>query len=175
MDSDTTAKRIAKALLLIVERTRLRCMKSTALGIAIICTALALPTSQPSAAILSDVFDLQCVLSGPRGKSDYVLHLEVPKYFGSPRIKWVGTNTHDLRVVVFDETRIIADVDKALSGFPDKADAMSFRINRISGAVEVNYLRNPTETDPKPPKPSYQLVMDEFSESGTCTKSERAF
>jgi hypothetical protein len=151
-------------------------MKSTALSIGIICGVLALVTSQPSAALfLSDAFDLQCVLSGPSGQSKYVLHLEIPKYFGSPRIKWVGTNTHDLRVVIFDEMRIIADLDKALSGFPEKAEVMSFRINRISGEVEVNYLRRPTETDPKPPQPSYQFVMDEFSEKGTCAKSERAF
>ena len=52
-------------------------------------------------------------------------------------------NTHDLRTVIFNETSIVAELDQALSGFPSQADEMSFRMNRISDAVEVNYLRGP--------------------------------
>ena len=141
--------------------------------IGLIFVTLVLLTSETPAALLSESFDLQCAAKGPKGVSNYTLHVDVPKFVGSPRIKWVGTNTHDLRVVVFDETMIIADVDGALSGFPDQANAMSFRINRITGTVEVNYLSD-VKTDTTPP-PGFKLLLDQFSETGRCTKLERAF
>jgi hypothetical protein len=156
---------------------RAQTLKSAILGIGIICGALASLTTKSSGALLTDVFYLHCSLRGPQGAfSYYTLHIEAPKYLGSPRIQWVGTNPHeDLRVVVFDETTIIADVDTRFSNFPDKAEAMSFRINRITGAVEVNYLRNPTNADADPPPSGFRFVMTEFSETGKCTKVQREF
>jgi hypothetical protein len=58
--------------------------------------------------------------------------------------------THDLRIVRFDNTMIIADLDQRLSGWPDKADSMEFRLNRLTGDAEINYLQKPKDTDPVP-------------------------
>ncbi|WP_316174698.1 MULTISPECIES: hypothetical protein [unclassified Bradyrhizobium] len=136
---------------------------------------LASLTTEASGAFLTDVFDLRCSVNSPQRGSDYALHIEAPKYLGSPRIQWVGKNAHDLQVVVFNETTIIADVNTRLSNFPDNAEAMSFRINRITGAFEVDFLRSPTTLDGKPPFGGARLVMTEFSEIGKCSKVEREF
>jgi hypothetical protein len=150
-------------------------MKTKVLGVAVAFVLLTLSTSQLSAAVLSDVFDLQCALKGSRGITNYQLHVEAPKYVGSPRIEWIAMGTINLRVPVFDDTMIVAYLDRALIGFPEKAEAMTFRINRVTGAVEVNYLRSAATADAPPPPPGFQMVMDEFTETGRCTKSARAF
>lgn len=36
-------------------------------------------------AALAETFDLQCAAEGPKGVSNYALHIEIPKIFGSPR------------------------------------------------------------------------------------------
>jgi hypothetical protein len=66
---------------------------------------------------------------------------------------------------------IIADLDQRLSGWPDKADSMEFRLNRLTGDAEINYLQKPKDTDPVPG----WLIMNEFSAKGSCSKSERVF
>ena len=120
-------------------------------------------------------FNLQCTLSANTGIRSYALRVELPSVFGSARVQWVGVNTHDLRVIRFDDTSIIADISDKLAGWPDKADAMSFRLNRISGAAEVNYLQSPRETNPKDPWSFAQTVLTEFSEIGNCAKTAQAF
>jgi hypothetical protein len=71
----------------------------------------------------------------------------------------------------FDDTTINASLDTKLGGWPDEANLMQFRLNRITGGAELDYLQKPTKTDPWPGF----LVMEAFSERGTCSRSERAF
>ena len=134
--------------------------------------AIAVATVVFFAAFLSDTFNLACNMAGPSsGPQRYAFHIKIPKFFGQPHVAWVGTNTHDLRIVRSDDTMIIADLDQRLAGWPDKADAMEFRFGRITGDAEINYLQKPAETDQWPG----WLVMEDFSERGKCSKLERAF
>jgi hypothetical protein len=134
--------------------------------------AIALTIVAFFAASLSDSFNLACALARPSAAPQrYAFHIKIPKFFGTPQVVWAGTNTYDLRIVRFDDTMIIADLDQQLSGWPDKADSMSFRFNRVTGDAEMNYLQKPKETDQWPGWP----IMQDFSEVGHCSKSERVF
>ena len=124
----------------------------------------------------SESFNLKCSLIVRSGeRHDYAFRIEIPRFFGAARVTWVETNTHDLKIVSLDDTRIIADFGTRLSGWPDKAESISFVLNRITGDAEALYLRTPTKDDPQPPSADFKLIMDAFSEKGTCSKSERAF
>jgi hypothetical protein len=127
--------------------------------------------SRSVASPLSDSFNLACTFAGPLDHGRYAFRVTVPKFFGQPQVVWVGSNTLDLRIVRFDDTTIIADLDQQLNGWPDKADAMEFRLNRITGDAEIDYLQKPKATDQFPG----WLVMGEFSARGSCSKSEGAF
>jgi hypothetical protein len=121
-----------------------------------------------------DVFDLQCSLSDKSGAHHYAFHLEIPKYFGRYHITMVGRHTHDLDVVRLDKTKIYATLDQKLSDWPDKADKMSFDFNRVTGDAQIDYLHRPT--DPEHPLPAgFLLILDEFSQTGTCIKAKPAF
>ena len=114
---------------------------------------------------------LNCVLKSQSGEyRRYALHVEIP-FFGPTSVTWVGINPHDLKVVRFDDTMIIANVDVRLAGWPDKADQMEFRLNRLTGQAEVSFLQKPSAKDGFPGL----WVMTDFTETGSCEKSERAF
>lgn len=121
-------------------------------------------------------FNLQCsLLIGSGETHHYAFRVETSSYFGKAHVTLVGVNTHDLRIVRLDDTVIIADQEEKLGGCPDNAILQSFRLNRITGTAEVNYLRNVAPTDlPKPPE-GFLPVMDAFTEKGSCSKTERAF
>ena len=92
----------------------------------------------------------------------------------------VGRNTHDLKVVRFDNAKIYATLDQKLAGWPsDNTELMSFDFNRITGDAEINYLRRPTEAelkeDKNPPFPGALLVLSDFSEMGKCVNAKPAF
>src|SRR5262249_29791847 len=77
--------------------------------------AIAVATVVFFAAFLSDTFNLACNMAGPSsGPQRYAFHIKIPKFFGQPHVAWVGTNTHDLRIVRSDDTMIIADLDQRL-------------------------------------------------------------
>src|SRR5262249_46720053 len=115
---------------------------------------------------------LLCVLKNQTGEDRrYALHVEIPNFFGAARVTWVGSNSFDLKVERVDDTMIIADLDGRLAGWPDKADKMEFRLNRLTGEAEVSFLQKPSATDPWPGL----AVMTDFTEEGSCSKSELAF
>lgn len=122
-----------------------------------------------------DIFDLQCNLSDKSGAHRYAFHLEIPKYFGRFHITMVGRNAFDLDAVRLDKTKIYATLDQKLSGWPDKADLMSFDFNRVTGEAQIDYLHRPTDAEPAPPFAGSMLVLDEFSQTGTCLKAKPAF
>ena len=123
----------------------------------------------------SENFNLRCdLLSGSGETHHYAFRIEIPNYFGNSRVTWVGDNTHDLKVVRLDDTVIIANLEEKVRGWPDKAIKQFFRLNRITGAAEMNYLRNLEPSDPKVPE-GVLPVMGAFTETGTCSKAERAF
>jgi hypothetical protein len=124
-----------------------------------------------------DVFDLQCNLNGKSGSHRYAFHLEIPKYFGSSHVTMVGRNTFDLEVVRLDKTKIYATLDQKLSDWPDKADLMSFDFNRVTGDAEIDYLHRPTDAELKEEKDPFpgDLILDDFSKTGTCLKAKPAF
>ena len=147
-----------------------------AVGGAIIVVALI--ASASLALSEKDVFELQCSLSGKYGSGHYAFHLEIPKYFGQAQLVMVGRNTHDLKVVRFDNTKIYATLDQKLASWPNNADLMSFDFNRITGDAEIDYLHQPTEAElkeDKNPFPDALLVLSDFSEMGTCVKAKPAF
>ena len=136
-------------------------------------------------ALASQSLYLRCKLVASSGVAhEYVLRVEVPDYFGVAHVTLVGTNTSELKVVRFDDTLIIADLDQRMLGdkikfklndgvdWPDKANAMEFRLNRITGGAELNYLQKQPTTEMKN---EWSLVMEGFSEKGSCSKSDRAF
>ena len=94
---------------------------------------------------------------------------------GESRVNWIAGKNHRLRVVRLDQTAITAVLDTRLS--PDGADAMAFRINRLSGDAKIDFLRNSksTETDTNEAQPKPLTVMGEYSQTGTCSKIEPAF
>jgi hypothetical protein len=67
-----------------------RNMKTTALGIGLIFGVLALPTSQPSAAVMSDVFDLQCAAKGPQGVPLEITSRSASVNASLERRRWAG-------------------------------------------------------------------------------------
>jgi hypothetical protein len=148
-----------------------------AVGAAIIAAALI--ASASLALSEKDVFELQCNLVGKSGSGHYAFHLAIPKYFGQAQLVMVGRNTHDLKVVRFDNIKIYATLDQKLAGWPENADLMSFDFNRIIGDAEIDYLHKPTEAERKedknPPPPDYLLILDDFTEMGTCVKAKPAF
>jgi hypothetical protein len=127
------------------------------------------------ASLASETFNLQCDLTASNGVRRYAFRIDVPKFIGTANIKWVGTNTHDLEIVRIDETTIIAELKQKLYGWPEKADAMSFQFNRLTGEGTVNYLQNPPAPDPKDPWSLGRPVLSEFSEAGKCYKTDRVF
>jgi hypothetical protein len=155
--------------------------KVLAVGAAIIAAALIASVSW--ALSEKDVFELQCNLAGKSGRGHYAFHLEVPKYFGRPRLVMVGRLTLDLKVEHLDNTKIYATLDhlhQKLGGLPDNADLMSFDFNRITGDVEIDYLHQPTEAELKEEKNGplawgALLVLSDFSQMGTCVKAKPAF
>ena len=128
-----------------------------------------------------EVFELQCNLAGKSGSGHYAFHLEIPKYFGQAQLVMVGRNTHDLKVVRFDNAKIYATLDQKLAGWPsDNTELMSFDFNRITGDVEIDYLHQPTEAELKEEKNGplawgALLVLSDFSQMGTCVKAKPAF
>jgi hypothetical protein len=59
-----------------------------------------------------------------------------------------------------------------LPDWPDEANKMLFRLNRITGDAEVDYLK---QQQPTSQGNDWAIVMEGFSQKGTCSKSERAF
>ena len=153
-----------------------------------IFAAVILNSGLASAFSTSESFNLKCFLVGrPGGVREYILHVEIPKFVGKPQVMlMVESNTHALNIKQLDDTIIIAQLEltpltSADSKFtakpgmmkdsPDKTNAQEFRINRITGYTEVNYLRQSVTPDGN----RWGVGSDEFAEKGTCSKAERAF
>ena len=129
--------------------------------------------------------DLNVAAIGTTGEHHYAFHIEIPRFFGAASVTLIGgalppfnQATFNLKNVRIDDIKISASFNKTMTAFPadwpDKADTKIFDLNRITGAAVVTYLRIP-EGEPNPPPSGFLLVMDGFTEKGTCSKSERAF
>jgi len=128
---------------------------------------------------------LRCPLVGPSGeRHNYALVIETPTA-GAGRVSLVGTNSKiDMKVVRMDDTLIVANFGLWLgeaphrfrmtdvAGAPKEAEQMQFSLNRITGQTQVDYLQAPKTT---PQGQNWSVVLDAFTEKGTCSKSERAF
>ena len=128
-------------------------------------------------ALESESFNLRCTLTGPSGEHHYAFHIEIPQHFGAARVTLLvrSTLSFDLKIVHVDDTSILASLDTKMSDWPEAADLKYFRLSRISGDAEVNFLEKPTKEDPHQPPDGFLHVMDAFTQKGPCSKSERAF
>jgi hypothetical protein len=146
--------------------------------IGMLVAAIAITVIGTAASAAESIY-LRCILVGSSGTYNYTLRID----FGAPRITLIGTNEIDLKVGRLDDALIIATLNSLptvkvewkmsdLPDWPDKADKMQFRLNRITGDAGLDYLKQ-QQTTPK--GNDWAIVMDGFSQKGTCSKSERAF
>ena len=136
-----------------------------------------------TAASAAESIYLRCSLVGSSGTHNYTLRID----FGGPRITLIGTGEIELKVERLDDAIIIATLNPLpisvpregwkmkmsdLPDWPDKAGKMQFRLNRITGDAGVDYLKQQQTT---PQGNDWAIVIEGFSQKGTCSKSERAF
>jgi hypothetical protein len=147
-----------------------------------VVAAIAITVIGTAAAAAERIY-LRCSLVGSSGTHNYALRID----FGAPRITLIGTSETELEVERLDDARIIATVNPLplsepkkgwkmkmsdLPDWPDEANKMLFRLNRITGDAEVDYLK---QQQPTSQGNDWAIVMEGLSQKGTCSKSERAF
>lgn len=116
---------------------------------------------------------LACSLVGPGSKPyQYSFAFDSEK----STLFWVeGTQT--FKVIRNTSTQLWGSHEMKFRDFPH--DATDFRLNRVTGAAEMNYLHKPSTTDVADCKKERNwgcedfLVLTEKSENGTCAVVDR--
>lgn len=116
---------------------------------------------------------LACSLVGPGNKPyQYSFAFDPEKI----TLFWVE-GTQEFKVFRNTSTQLWASHEMKFRDFPH--DQTDFRLNRVTGAAEMNYLRKPSATDVANCKKERNwgcedfLVLTEKSENGTCAVVDR--
>jgi len=117
---------------------------------------------------------LTCFLTGPENvPHQYSFAFDPEK----STLFWVE-GTQKFKVIRNTSTQLWASHEMKFRDFPH--DATDFRLNRVTGAAEMNYLRKPSAADVASCKKERNwgcedfLVLTEKSERGTCQVVDRA-
>ena len=143
----------------------------TSHGLSLAVFAVLAATSAPS---VGQELYLSCSLVGSANQT-----FRYSFAFGEAKatLLWVEGN-QELRVVRNTATQLWASHDGKFRKFPH--DATDFRLNRVTGAAEVNYLHRPLPAEVANCKKQRSwgcedaFVLAQFSETGRCTAVERA-
>lgn len=134
-----------------------------------------------TSSIAKDMF-LKCNLKPANGdETEYTFHFDPI----AKKLHWAEGNI-DLKVIQSSKTIIVATHNfRFHTGF--EYDETDFRLNRITGAAEIDYDRKPTENETKDcqeklPKPKGKehtwcedyIVLTQHTENGVCALTERA-
>ena len=116
---------------------------------------------------------LACSLVGPGSQSyQYSFSFDAEK----ATLFWVE-GTQKFKVIRNTSTQLWGSHEMKFRDFPH--DATDFRLNRVTGAAEMNYLRKPSTADVASCKKERNwgcesfLVLTEKSENGTCAVADR--
>src|SRR5262245_5063077 len=117
-------------------------IRKTTSVIAVLIAASTLPAA-------AEAISLICDVQSAGGSNDrYVIRIEnPPSLLGERKAKLIGTNVHDLKIFKYDEVSMILNLTTRTSSWPDGATIQEFRINRVTGEIEVSFLRPPTEKE----------------------------
>lgn len=117
---------------------------------------------------------LTCSLTGPKNAPyQYSFAFDPEK----STLFWIE-GTQKFKVIRNTSTQLWASHEMKLRDFPH--GATDFRLNRMTGAAEMNYLRKPSATDVESCKKERNWgcedfsVLTEKSERGTCQVVDRA-
>lgn len=116
---------------------------------------------------------LACAVIGPQ-KSDYRYSFAFDP--GKGTLFWVE-GSQEFKVLRNTSTQLWASHEMRFRDFPH--DSTDFRLNRITGAAEVNYLRKPSPIEVAHCKQQRSwgcedlIVLTQHAETGSCTVVDR--
>jgi hypothetical protein len=171
-------------------------VRRTKLILGTIIAATAIAAVAFFAASQGSTFYLVCNLANAsEGPWRYDFRIDIPRFFGEPRISLTDVKKR-LQLMKFDDTVLDAVIGlmhegaevltreqfiaqfgqdpEPLAGLTRRgtrydADLMHFRVNRSTGAALVEFYQKSS------PSSDIMEIMPAFSESGSCSKSERVF